>query len=146
MGTEKGTFDAKKARLSVPSAFRDVLTEQSAHEIILRPSNHSPCIDVWARPAYEADVKARIGEQDRFRRRFDETTDELTIDVFKLRLDAEGRIVLPQDLLEQVPLEADLRFLGREAFFQIWSTRVWTEERARRRERARLRQEAEDAS
>lgn len=145
MGTEKGTFDAKKARLSVPVAFRTILTEQSAHEIILRPSNHSPCIDVWARPAFEADVLLRIGAEDRFRRRFDEITDDLTIDVHKLRPDAEGRIIVPQDLLDQVPLEADLRFLGRERFFQIWSTRVWAEERARRRERARLRLEAEGA-
>ena len=117
----------------MPAAFRAILAEQSAHDIILRPSTHSPCIDVWPKPAFQSEVRGRLGDADPFQRGFDEITDDLTIDVFSLRPDAEGRIVLPKDLLDLVPLEAELRFLGRDKFFQIWPARIWTEERARRR-------------
>jgi len=126
----------------VPAAFRAILAEQAAHDIILRPSLHSPCIDVWPKPAFQDEVRRRVGDTDPFRPGFDELTDDLTIDVFSVRPDAEGRIVLPKDLLDQVPLEAELRFLGRDKFFQIWPARLWAETRARRRERARLRDEA----
>lgn len=129
----------------MPAAFRAILAEQGAQEIILRPSGHSPCIDVWPKPDFQTEVRSRVGDADPFRRRFDELTDDLTIDVFSLRPDAEGRIVLPKDLLDLVPLEPELRFLGRDKFFQIWPARIWAEERVRRRERARQRQEADQA-
>jgi MraZ protein len=125
----------------VPVAFRTVLAEQAAHDIILRPSSHSPCIDVWPKPAFQAEVRHRVGDADPFRRAYDVATDDLTIDVFSLHPDAEGRIVLPKDLLEQVPLDADVKFLGRDKFFQIWPARIWAERRARQKAEALARNE-----
>ena len=58
-GTIGGTFDAKKGRISVPAPFRaDLAQPCGAAEIILRPSHHAPCIEVWPEPAFMAEVRA----------------------------------------------------------------------------------------
>ena len=117
----------------MPAAFRTILAEQHAQDIILRPSSHSPCIDGWAKPAFQAEVRKRIGEADPFDADYDELTDDLTVEVYSLRPDAEGRIILPKDLAAAVPLDPAIWFIGRDKFFQIWSQSVWNERAAARR-------------
>jgi transcriptional regulator MraZ len=130
-------FDAKKTRLSVPSSFRTVLAQAGDHQdIVLRPSNHSPCIDVWPKGAFQAEVKRRTEHLDKFSEEFDLVTDELTVSAYETRVDADGRIVLPKSLLAEVPLDANVQIIGRESFFQIWSAPVWAERRAAARARS----------
>jgi MraZ protein len=122
-------FDAKKTRLSVPSAFRAVLAQTGTGEpdVVLRPSNHSPCIDVWPKKTFEAEVERRTGELDPFSEEFDAVTDALTVRVHETRVDADGRVVLPRALLAEVPLDANAVIVGRRSFFQIWSAPVWAD-------------------
>ncbi len=130
-------FDAKKTRLSVPSAFRAVLAKADDHQaVVLRPSSHSPCIDVWPLGAFQAEVKRRTEQLDRFSEEFDAVTDELTVSAHETRVDADGRVVLPKTLLAEVPLDANVQVVGRESFFQIWSAPVWAERRAAAKARA----------
>ena len=99
-------FDAKKTRLSVPSAFRAVLAQTGDQDIVLRPSNHSPCIDVWPKAVFQAEVERRTKDLDPFSEEFDAVTDGLTVKAFDTRVDADGRVVLPRALLADVPLDA----------------------------------------
>ena len=67
-------FDARKTRLSVPSAFRAVLARTGSGEpdVVLRPSNHSPCIDVWPKAAFEAEVERRLEGLDPFSEEYED--------------------------------------------------------------------------
>jgi len=124
-------FDAKKTRLSVPSSFRTVLAQASGdQDIVLRPSSHSPCIDVWPKAVFQAEVERRTKDIDPFSEEFDSVTDDLTVRAYDTRVDADGRVVLPKSLLAEVPLDANALIVGRRSFFQIWSAPVWAERQA----------------
>jgi transcriptional regulator MraZ len=123
-------FDAKKTRLSVPSTFRAVLAQSGEQDVVLRPSNHSPCIDVWPKAAFQAEVERRTKDLDPFSEDFDAVTDGLTVRAHDTRVDADGRVVLPRTLLADVPLDANAVIVGRRSFFQIWSAPVWAERQA----------------
>ncbi len=125
-------FDAKKTRLSVPSSFRAVLAQSGDQDVVLRPSNHSPCIDVWPKETFQAEVERRTKDLDPFSEEFDEATDGLTVRAHETRVDADGRVVLPRALLADVPLDANAVIVGRRSFFQIWSAPTWAEKQAAR--------------
>ncbi len=120
-------FDAKKTRLSVPSGFRSVLAQAGDQDVVLRPSSHSPCIDVWPKGAFQAEVERRTKDLDPFSEEFDDVTDSLTVKAYDTRVDSDGRIALPRALLAEVPLDASALIVGRRVFFQIWSAAVWAE-------------------
>jgi transcriptional regulator MraZ len=124
-------FDAKKTRLSVPSSFRAVLAKNGdPDDVVLRPSSHSPCIDVWPKATFQAEVERRTKDLDPFSQEFDEVTDELTVRAHDVRLDGDGRIVVPRPLLADVPLDAHAVIVGRRSFFQIWPAPTWAERQA----------------
>jgi MraZ protein len=125
-------FDARKTRLSVPSTFRAVLSRTGSGEpdVVLRPSNHSPCIDVWPKAAFEAEVERRLEGLDPFSEEYETITDGLTVRVHETRVDADGRIVLPRTLLADAPLDANAVIVGRRSHFQIWSAPVWADRQA----------------
>lgn len=123
-------FDAKKTRLSVPSSFRAVLAQSGDQDVVLRPSSHSPCIDVWPKGTFQAEVERRTRDIDPFSEEFDSVTDDLTVRAYDTRVDADGRVVLPKTLLAEVPLDANALIVGRRSFFQIWSAPVWAERQA----------------
>jgi len=132
-------FDARKTRLSVPSAFRAVLSRTGSGEpdVVLRPSNHSPCIDVWPKATFEAEVERRLAGLDPFSEEYDEVTEDLTVPVHETRVDADGRVVLPRTLLSDRPLDANAVIVGRNLYFQIWSAPVWADRKAAARARPR---------
>lgn len=132
VGTETVAFDAKKTRLSVPSNFRAVLSQAGDGEpdIILRPSSHSPCIDVWPKRAFEEEVGRRVKDLDPFSEEYDAVTEELTVRAHETRVDTDGRVVLPRTLLAVVPLATSVVITARPRFFQIWSAPVWAERQA----------------
>lgn len=124
----QATFDAKKGRISVPSAFRAALSTRGfPQELIGRRSSHSPCIEIWPKAEFEAEVKARAANLDRFSREYEKLMRRLLAHAHALTPDPEGRMVLPRELIEKAGLEADIVFTGRDSFFQLWSARAWAE-------------------
>ena len=145
-GAEPVAFDAKKTRLSVPSAFRAVLAQGGDQDVVVRPSNHSPCIDVWPKAVFQAEVERRTRDLDPFSEEFDTITDGLTVQAYDTRVDADGRIALPKLLLAEVPLDASAVIVGRRSFFQIWSAPAWAERQAAAKSQPQPRPAPEGAS
>ena len=121
-----GTFDAKKGRISVPSLFRNVLAGTgSPQDLIARKSDHSPCIEIWPKATFEAEVERRIAELDPFAKDYEKKARRLVARVHPLTPDAEWRMVLPRELTEKAPLQGEVMFSGRIRFFQLWSKADW---------------------
>ncbi len=131
VGTIPGNFDAKKGRISVPAAFRTVLGRMGADEIILRRSRHLPCIEVWPKPDYMAEVSARVAGLSKLSAEYQAIMRKLVGKIHTLHPDAEGRVVMPKELAEAGQFEGDLQFAGRGAYFEIWSATRHAEEEAR---------------
>jgi MraZ protein len=121
------TFDTKKARISVPSSFRGTLAAQGSPDLIARRANHSPCIEIWPKTVFEAEVTQRQAGLDPFSREYETLMRRLLAHAHALTPDIDGRVVLPRELIDKAELDADVVFSGRHSFFQLWSRRRWEE-------------------
>ena len=113
----------KKGRVSVPSQFRAVLAKQSLEGtatglVVFRSLKFSALeacspehMEKLAADLEQMDISAE--ERDLF---------EMTIfgDSVQLPMDAEGRILLPQDLMDHAGITEQASFVGRSKTFQIW--------------------------
>jgi MraZ protein len=122
-----GTFDTKKARISVPAGFRTVIARHDSNELIARKSDHSPCIEIWPRTVFDDEVQRRIADLDPFAKDYEKRVRRLVAHVHPLQPDTEGRAVLPRELWEKAGLDGDIVFSGRLKYFQIWNAARWRE-------------------
>ncbi|MCC7284060.1 MAG: cell division/cell wall cluster transcriptional repressor MraZ [Acetobacteraceae bacterium] len=137
LGTHRVRLD-RKGRLSVPAPFRAALARLEPAELVLRPSHRAACIEGWPRPMLDA-AQAAVGRLDLFSEAADDIAAVLYADALAAAPDAEGRIVLPEDLIQHANLvrDSDAAFLGLGQTFHIWlpeAGRAWL---AGARERAR---------
>jgi len=130
-GNHSGSFDDKKARISVPAAFRGVLTRLGVEEIILLSSRHATCVEVWSKPDYMAEVESRVAGLSKLSGEYTRIMRKLVGHIHSLRPDAEGRLVLPKELWSKAGLKDEVVFAGRGAFFQIWNRTAFEAEEAR---------------
>ncbi|MBX9700920.1 MAG: cell division/cell wall cluster transcriptional repressor MraZ [Acetobacteraceae bacterium] len=119
------TFDPKKARISVPAAFRSALADQGSLELVGRRANHSPCIEIWPKATFDAQVRSRTAHLDPFGREHEKLMRRLVAHAHALQPDAEGRMILPRELIEKAELDGEVVFSGRHGFFQLWSVKHW---------------------
>ncbi|RYI99245.1 MAG: cell division/cell wall cluster transcriptional repressor MraZ [Acetobacteraceae bacterium] len=129
-GTYGGGFDAKKGRISVPAPFRAILSRLGAEEIILRKSRHQPCVEVWPKPDYMAEVNARTAGLSKLSAEYQTIMRKLVGRIHTLHPDSEGRVVMPKELSEQARFEAELQFAGRGGYFEIWAATAFAEAEA----------------
>jgi MraZ protein len=109
----------------VPSAFRAALAAQGSQELIGRRSNHSPCIEIWPKAVFDAEVAQRTAALDPFSREFEKLMRRLVAHAHALLPDSEGRMVLPRELIEKAELGAEVVFSGRHRYFQLWGAAHW---------------------
>ncbi len=121
-GTLDGTFDAKKARLSMPAPFRSILNRLNAEAIVLRASAHAPCIEVWPEPVFRAEVQRVLGKLSPLNPKYHKFSRQLVGNAHTLSIDGEGRLVLPPALVAHAGLETGpVKFAGSAEVFHIWA-------------------------
>jgi len=130
-GTISGTFDAKKGRISVPAPIRAILARMDAEEIVLRPSRHADCIELWPAPSYDAVVEQRVAGISQLSAEYHAIMRKLRGRIHTLRPDAEGRLVMPKELSEKAGLDGEIQFAGLGAYVQIWSAAALAADEAR---------------
>lgn len=135
LGTHKGKLD-KKGRISVPAAFRGALEEIGTLDIVLVLAFDQPCINVWPKPRFQA-MSAQFRRLDYFSAKASTLGSVLFGDAHPARPDADGRIVLPEDLIEEAELSEAISIVGHDEIFQIWNTDRHVAFRREQRQRAR---------
>jgi MraZ protein len=117
-GTHSGKLDGK-GRIAFPAALRNELDAAGGSQAAFRLSHHHPCIEVRSVAVFD-DMIARLGQFDDFDQDADALATATLADTFLLRLDGDGRIVLPKDMLAGANLKDNLLFLGKGRLFEIW--------------------------
>lgn len=125
MGTHQSRLDAK-GRLSVPAPFRAALrsfcvsgTVAGEASLILRPSHNLACIEGWPAAKFET-LAAGVERIDLFSEDQDDLATSLYADAWPVEPDKEGRIVLPESLVQHAGLSDSITFMGLGSRFQIW--------------------------
>src|SRR3954447_11110634 len=121
MGTHQSRFDAK-GRMSVPAPFRAALragSETGGASLVLRPSHKHDCIEGWPSQAFQS-LAASFDRLDIFSADQDDLTTALYADAWPVEPDKEGRIVVPDSLVQHAGLTESVIFMGLGRLFHIW--------------------------
>ena len=117
-----------KGRLAIPSRFRDRLTLIAEGRVILTLNPLDRALWLYPFPEWELiETKlAALSDFDRQSRRAKQMMRGYATD---LQLDAQGRILVPQELREFAELKRQAVILGQGNKFEIWDAAVWTAQR-----------------
>ena len=114
-----------KGRLSVPSRFRSVLTDEKSEGVMV--STMDGCLVAYTYPRW-GELEQRIMGQSRmnegmrrFRRIFVGNAHDCT-------LDRQGRILIPPSLRRDARLEQEIVLVGVLDHFEIWSEAEWAKQ------------------
>lgn len=127
----------KKGRVSVPSQFRNVLAAQHFKGIIAYTSFINKSIEACGIDRIEA-LNTAIDKLDVFSDQRDAFATIILGGSLQLPFDSEGRITLPENLLEFAEISDQACFIGKGATFEIWNPDKFNEYLAQAREIARL--------
>ncbi len=110
----------KKGRVSVTAQFRSVLRVESFQGIIAYPSFINPCIEASGISRMEK-ITEIIEDLDPFSEEKDAFATAILGESHQLSFDGEGRIVLPEILMQNCELEDKALFIGKGKNFEIWN-------------------------
>ena len=89
----------KKGRISVPSSFRAELAQESFQGVVLFRSNSHACLEgfTWS---YMREISERLDDFNLFSSEQDDLATSIFGSAIQLSVDGDGRIILPQDLID----------------------------------------------
>jgi MraZ protein len=130
----------RKGRVSVPKPFRDTLGALGPGfaGVYVYPSFTAAAIEGCSEEFMNR-VSESISELDLFSEEQDDLASILLGSAHALPFDPEGRVVLPNELIQHANLGNEAAFVGRGQSFQIWNPETYRERSARAFERARSR-------
>jgi len=110
----------KKGRISVPSSFRAELAQESFQGVVLFRSNSHACLEgfTWS---YMREISERLDDFNLFSSEQDDLATSIFGSAIQLSVDGDGRIILPQDLIDFAALDDKASFVGMGTKFQIWN-------------------------
>lgn len=126
----------KKGRVSVPAPFRAVLSGQHFPGIVAYPSFVYDCIEACGMSRMER-LSESIDNLDPFSEERDAFAASILGGSIQLSFDSEGRVGLPEQLIEFAHLKDFAVFVGKGQTFEIWEAENFKEYSAKARELAK---------
>lgn len=108
-----------KGRVSVPASFRTVLAKENSDEIFCHPALDAPALDAGG-PRLVKHIRGLLEDLAPYSDEKDQLATALFGESEYLKIDSDGRIVLPQRLRDVVGLTTMVTFVGLGDKFQIW--------------------------
>ena len=109
----------KKGRISVPANFRATLASQAYQGIIAYPSFVNECIEACGMDRIER-LSDSIDDLDPYSDERDAFAATILGGSQQLPFDSEGRVMLPEKLIEEAGISEKAVFVGKGATFEIW--------------------------
>jgi MraZ protein len=126
----------KKGRVSVPASFRAALAGNEFSGIIAYPSFINPCIEACGFDRITK-LHQRIEALDPFSEERDVFATTILGGSVQIAFDGEGRVMLPEELLQEANITENALFVGKGETFEIWEPKAFAEYAARARTLAR---------
>lgn len=116
----------KKGRVSVPSQFRAALSASEFAGIIAYQSFVNDCVEACSMERIEQ-LSMSIDELDPYSDERDAFAMAIMGGSVQLSFDTEGRVLLPESLLEAATITDKAVFVGKGKTFEIWNADKFTE-------------------
>lgn len=136
----------KKGRVSIPAQFRAVLTVQDSPAVIAYPSPINECIEACGMQRIMK-FNQRVERFEPYSAERDAFSAMLFGDSVQMAMDTEGRVMLPEQLIDFAGLKEKVTIVGKGETFELWSPKAFEDyiERVRkivREKRAELKGDA----
>jgi MraZ protein len=119
ISTVPGSLDSK-GRVCIPATHRHLLVAQNTTGVYVCPSFIDPALDAFGQDLLDR-INARLANQDPFfSASFDDEATALLARTQSLPIDENGRVRLPDALIEHAGLKDKIVFVGKAQKFQIW--------------------------
>ena len=125
-----------KGRVSIPAPFRAVLTRDGFDGLYCYPSFDRPALDAGGN-ALLAEIEALIARYSPYSEEREQFSQALYSTSEILKIDGEGRVVLPESLKAHAEIADAVTFAGLGHKFQIWEPGRFRAELAEATEKAR---------
>ena len=132
----RNRFDAK-GRISLPATFRAILSRSGLEGVFLHPSLDAPALDGGGQGLID-EIQAMLDALAPYSQEREDLATALLSTGEILRLDSEGRMVLPDRLREAAELKEEAVFVGQGRKFQIWEPTRFAAHLDQARARARV--------
>ena len=136
LSTHENKLD-KKWRVSVPASFRTYLSSKGYNNVICYPSFNNFSIEGCSQDRIEK-LSDSIDALSPFEEKRDIFSTSVLSESVSLQFDSEGRISLPQKLLEHAKIKTTMLFVGQGKTFQIWEPTAFEKFRAQSRKKSNL--------
>jgi MraZ protein len=120
LGTHEHTVDEKN-RLTLPARFREAFADG-----VVLTRGMDGCVSVYTRAAWDQLVSVRLIELDPFTQEARQMNRFIYAGASDADLDRQGRVVLPQALIEHAGLEREVIVAGLRDHLEIWDSSAWT--------------------
>jgi MraZ protein len=124
ISTVPGSLDAK-GRVCIPATYRHILSAQNTLGVYTCPSFIDPALDCFGQTLLDV-INTRLAAQDPFfSASFDDEATALIARTQNLPIDENGRVRLPDAMIELAGLKDKIVFVGKAQKFQIWDAAAY---------------------
>ena len=127
----------KKGRVSVPASFRSYLSSMGYNGIICYPSFNNISIEACPQSRIEK-LSESIDSLNPFEEKRDIFATSVLSESINLQFDSEGRISIPEKLLNHAKIKHTMLFVGQGKTFQIWEPNFFEKFKLQARKKANL--------
>lgn len=119
ISTVPGSLDSK-GRVCIPATYRHILAAQNTIGVYVCPSFIDGALDAFGQSLLDS-ITARLAAQDPFfSASFDDEATALIARTQALPIDENGRVRIPDPMIEHAGLKDKIVFVGKAQKFQIW--------------------------
>ena len=121
----------------MPASFRSYLTSMGYNGIVCYPSFNNSSIEACAQSRIEK-ISDSIDSLNPFEEKRDIFATSVLADSVSLQFDGEGRVSIPNKLLEHAKIKQNILFVGQGKTFQIWEPKLFEKFKNQARKKANL--------
>lgn len=116
----------KKGRVSVPANFRNIIRKQEFQGIIAYASFVNNAIEACSMERI-SELSDIIDNLDPYSAERDAFATAILGGSYQLSFDSDGRVLLPEKLIEKAKLKNNAIFIGKGKTFEIWNPDIFSE-------------------
>lgn len=120
IGDYTGKMD-NKCRVVVPASFRKQMMAAGLSVFVLRRSVFEKCIDMYPIDEWERMLAGIRAKLNLFNAKHVAFMREFCRGTLEVEMDANGRILLPRRLLDEVGIDKEMIFAGQDKMIQLWN-------------------------
>ena len=127
----------KKGRVSVPATFRSHLSSLGYNGFVSYPSFNHAALEACSQDRIEK-LSNTIDSLNPFEEKRDIFATSVLSESINLQFDSEGRISIPNKLLNHAKIKNRMLFVGQGKTFQIWEPKLFEKFKVQARKKANL--------